>query len=74
MILQDETVLGVQEVAAIEEVLDAQGWDVRVVYPSRSSFSYLNQHLCGASLCFAAGGVSAENLYWMLPRNCTIWE
>lgn len=71
VIAQDDTGgLPAELVLALETALEAKGYEVEVVYPSRSSPGYLLQRLLGASALI--GTQLAENLLWLLPRGAKV--
>lgn len=71
VLAQDDTVISEKEINELEAVLEAHGYDVDVIYPSRSSPRYLLQRLLGAS---ALIGYRVSSLYWMLPEGAKVLD
>lgn len=72
VILQDDTILSSEDVLALESTLETLGYDVQIMYPSRSSVSYILQKMLGAGFCITP--VKFENLFWLLPKGAHIIE
>lgn len=72
VIFQEEGVLQSEDVLAIESALEEQGYIVNVVYPTRSSASFMVQRITGSAICIT--GPKQEHLYWMLPRGARVIE
>ena len=72
VIFQEEGVLQSEDVLAIESALEDQGYIVNVVYPTRSSASFMIQRIIGSAICIT--GPKQEHLYWMLPRGARVIE
>lgn len=72
VIFQEEGVLQSEDVLAIESALEDQGYIVNVVYPTRSSASFMIQRITGSAICIT--GPKQEHLYWMLPRGARVIE
>jgi hypothetical protein len=70
VILQDDDILGAEDVLAIEDILEQLGYEVNVVYPSRSSPSFILQRVSGVNFCISAP--KQESLFWLLPRGCKV--
>lgn len=71
VLAQDDTVFSEKDINELEAVLEGHGYDVDVIYPSRSSPRYLLQRLLGAS---ALIGHWVQNLYWMLPEGAKVLD
>lgn len=72
IIFQDDKVLTHTDVAQLENVLENLGYEVNVIYPTRSSASFIIQRVMGVGYCIATPG--SEGLYWMLPRSAKVLE
>jgi hypothetical protein len=72
VIFQEESILHSEDVNAIESALEENGYIVNVVYPTRSSASFMIQRICGSAICIT--GPKQEHLYWMLPRGARVIE
>jgi hypothetical protein len=72
VVFQDDVVLNSDDVLAIEERLESAGYEVNVVYPTRSSPSFIFQRVLGAAICITPP--SFESLYWMLPKGAKVIE
>jgi hypothetical protein len=72
VIFQDDTVLSYKEVEQLENVLENLGYEVNVIYPFRSSVSFIIQRLVGVAYCIFSPG--SEGLLWMLPRGAKVLE
>ena len=72
VIFQEEGVLQSEDVLAIESALEDKGYTVNIVYPTRSSASFMFQRITGSAICIT--GPKQENLYWMLPRGAKVVE
>jgi hypothetical protein len=72
VIFQDDKVLTDENVGQLETVLENLGYEVNVIYPSRSSASFIIQRVSGVAYCIATPG--GEGLYWMLPRSAKVLD
>jgi hypothetical protein len=72
VILQDDDILTHKEVEQLENVLENLGYEVNVVYPFRSSTSFIIQRLVGVAYCIFSPG--SEGLLWMLPHAAKVLE
>jgi hypothetical protein len=72
VIFQEESILHSEDVNEIESALEEKGYIVNVVYPTRSSASFMIQRICGSAICIT--GPKQEHLYWMLPRGARVIE
>ncbi len=72
VIFQDDDVITSEDTEALEKALEAQGYEVDVVYPSRSSPSFLFQRVCGAAIAITP--YRQEHLFWMLPSGAKVIE
>jgi hypothetical protein len=72
VIFQEEGVLHSEDVLAIESALEDKGYFVNIVYPTRSSASFMFQRIVGSAVCIT--GPKQEYLYWMLPRGAQVME
>ncbi len=72
VVFQDDVLLNSEDVLAIEERLESAGYEVNIVYPTRSSPSFIFQRVLGAAICITPP--TFENLYWMLPREAKVIE
>lgn len=70
VILQDDVTLTPDDVAMLESVLENRGYEVNIVYPNRSSPSFVIQRLVGVATCIATPG--ADTMMWMLPRAARV--
>jgi hypothetical protein len=70
VILQDDDILSSDDVLALENSLELCGYEVNVVYPSRSSPSFIFQRISGVEYCISCPG--QEALFWLLPKSCKI--
>lgn len=71
VLAQDDTVFSENDINRLESALEGNGYDVDVIYPSRSSPRYLLQRLLGASALIGHG---VSNLYWMLPEGAKVLD
>jgi hypothetical protein len=71
VLAQDDKIFSEKDVNELESVLEGHGYEVDVIYPSRSSPRYLLQRLLGAS---ALIGYNIANLYWMLPEGAKVLD
>jgi hypothetical protein len=72
VIIQDDAFLTTDDCIALEDSLEQQGYEVSVVYPARSSPSYMLGRLLGAAICIAGPG--QEALFWLLPSGARVIE
>lgn len=72
VILQDDVFLSGDDAIFIEAALEELGYDVRIIYPSRSSTRSILQSILGASICITPP--KYEALFWLLPRGCRVIE
>jgi hypothetical protein len=72
VIFQDDKVLTDENVGQLETVLENLGYEVNVIYPSRSSISFILQRVSGVAYCIATP--QSEDLYWMLPRSAKVLD
>jgi hypothetical protein len=70
VIFQDEDVLSSDDVLALESALEAAGYEAEVVYPSRSSPSFLLNRCLGVSYCISTP--KNESLFWLLPKGAAV--
>jgi hypothetical protein len=70
LIVQDDTFFCDADIQALEEALEDKGYEVSVVYPSRSSASYLYQRMFSSGICIIPSGFS--KLFWTLARRTRI--
>ena len=70
VIIQNDKSIDSEETVALEKILEANGYDVDIVYIYRSSPSYLIQRFIGASLCISPQG--CEDLWWLLPEGAKV--
>jgi hypothetical protein len=70
VIFQDDTFLSSDDVYSLENVLENSGYEVNVVYPARSSATFILQRLLGVGHCICPPGT--ENLLWMLPHGAKV--
>ena len=72
VIFQDDTILNSDDVLAIESGLEAEGYTVDVIYPTRSNPSFIFKRVLGAAICITPP--MFETLFWMLPRGAKVIE
>jgi hypothetical protein len=72
IILQDDTMISGDDATFIENALEEIGYEVSIIYPSRSSTRFILQRILGASICITPP--KYEALFWMLPRGCRVIE
>ncbi len=70
VIFQDDTILKEDDVLALESLLETAGYEVNVVYPHRSSPSFLLQRCLGVEYCITPS--KSETLYWLLPKGAKV--
>ena len=70
VILQDDDVLSSEDVLALEDSLERCGYEVNVIYPNRSSPSFILQRISGVEYCISCP--KQESLFWLLPKVCKI--
>ena len=70
VIIQNDKSIDSEETVALEKILEANGYDVDIVYIHRSSPSYMIQRFSEASLCISPQG--CENLWWLLPEGAKV--
>lgn len=71
VLAQDDSIFSESDINELESVLEGNGYEVDVIYPARSTPSYLLQRLLGAS---ALIGHNLANLYWMLPEGAKVLD
>jgi hypothetical protein len=71
-IIQDDILLTHKEVEQLENVLENLGYEINVIYPSRSSASFILQRLSGVAYCIFSP--NSEDLLWMLPSSAKVLE
>jgi hypothetical protein len=69
-IFQDDVTLTAEDVASLENILENRGYEVNIVYPNRSSPSFVIQRLAGVGTCIATPG--ADMMLWMLPKAARV--
>jgi len=69
-IFQDDVTLTAEDVASLETILENKGYEVNIVYPNRSSPSFVIQRLTGVGTCIACPG--ADTMLWMLPKAARV--
>jgi len=72
VIFQDDTFFSEEDVLAMEAALEAKDYEVTIVYPSRSTPSYILTRTLGRAVCIT--GPKQEGLFWLLPRGASILE
>jgi hypothetical protein len=72
VLFQDDVFLSTDDCLALENSLEEQGYEVNVIYPERSSPSYILARVLDASICIT--GPKQEALFWLLPRGARIIE
>lgn len=72
VIFQEEGMFHSEDVSTIESALEERGYIVNVVYPTRSSASFMFQRIPGSAICIT--GPKQEHLYWLLPRGAQVIE
>lgn len=70
VIFQDDEFLTTDDTNMLEAALEAQGYLVDIVQPSRSSPSQMIQRCVGAKYCIATP--SSESYFWLLPKDATV--
>jgi hypothetical protein len=70
VIFQDEDVLSPNDTLTLETVLEKNGYEVNVIYPNRSSASFILQRTMGVSYCISTP--KYESLYWLLPKDAHV--
>jgi hypothetical protein len=70
VIVQDDTFFSDDEVLALEETLEDKGYEVTIVYPSRSSASYIYQRMFSSGICIVPSGFS--KMFWCLSRKARV--
>lgn len=70
VIFQDDNVLSSEDTAFLSSRLEENGYQVDVVYPSRSSPGFLLQRILGAAYCISTP--KNDSLYWLLPRGARV--
>jgi len=74
VIMEDGILLTNPLVLEIEKSLEAAGYDVKVVYPSKTSIERLVDVFSGAWGMVAACGMSSIGWNWMLPVGAHVFE
>jgi hypothetical protein len=72
VIFQDDSFFSDEDVLAMESTLEEKGYDVTIVYPSRSTPSYILSRTLGRAICIT--GPKQEGLFWILPRGARVIE
>jgi hypothetical protein len=72
VIFQDDDVIASEDTEALEQALEKQGYEVDVVYPTRSSPSFIFQRVLGAAIAITP--YRQEHLFWMLPSGAKVVE
>jgi hypothetical protein len=70
VICQDDTILTSDDTLALEAALEADGYEVDILYPSRSSATYMLQRILGAPYVITSPG--CEEFFWMLPEGAKV--
>jgi hypothetical protein len=70
VIVQDDIFFTDNDIFVLEGALEDNGYEVTVVYPSRSSASYLYQRMFYSGICIVPSGVS--KLFWTLSRRARV--
>jgi hypothetical protein len=70
VIFQDDDLLTAEDVSSLEAQLENQGYEVDIVYPTRSSPNFILQRCLGVSTCISAPG--NHKLYWLLPQGAKV--
>jgi hypothetical protein len=70
VIFQDDEVLTSNDTLILETVLEKHGYEVNVIYPNRSSASFILQRVMGVSYCISTP--KYESLYWLLPKDAHV--
>jgi hypothetical protein len=70
VIFQDDDILSSEDVLMIEDELERNGYEVNVIYPSRSSPSFILQRVSGVKFCISAP--RQERLFWLLPKDAHV--
>ena len=74
VIMEDGILLTSTLVLELEKSLEAAGYDVKVVYPSKTSMERLVDVFSGAWGIVAACGMSSIGWNWMLPVGAHVFE
>jgi hypothetical protein len=72
VVFQDDTFFSSNDTLAIEATLEELGYEVSVVYPERSTPSYILTRTMDSSICITGPGY--ESLFWLLPRGARVIE
>jgi len=72
VVFQDDTFFSSNDTLAIEASLEELGYEVSVVYPERSTPSYILTRTLDTSICITGPGY--ESLFWLLPRGARVIE
>jgi hypothetical protein len=59
-------------VSSLEELLEQNGWDVRVLYPGRSSSERIWEIMRGASAVVCSSSLEVCAWNWLLPKGATV--
>ena len=74
VVMEDGIILTSAVVLELEKSLEAAGYDVKVVYPSKTSVERLVDVFSGAWGVVAACGMSSVGWNWMLPVGAHVFE
>jgi len=74
VIMEDGVVLTKEFVLKIEAELEDAGFDVRIVYPKKTSLERIRDMYCGAWGIISASDVSAVGWNWILPNGANVFE
>lgn len=74
VVMEDGILLTATIVLELEKQLEAAGYDVKVVYPSKTSMERLVDVFSGAWGIVAACGMSSIGWNWMLPVGAHVFE
>jgi hypothetical protein len=72
VLFQDDVVLTGDDSLLLETALEEAGFEVNIVYPSRSSPSFLLQRTLGCA--FAIATPQTHNLFWLLPKGAKVLD
>lgn len=74
VIMEDGILLTTEFVLELERTLEEAGFDVRIVYPRKTSLERIVDMYSGAWGLISASGVSAVGWNWMLPKAANVFE
>ena len=72
VLLQDDNFLSSEDVLALETALEEKEYEVTIVYPARSSPSYIITRMTNAAICIT--GPNQHHMFWMLPKTARVIE